>query len=58
MSTGRLIELGENVPLDYDINSFIDEEVVQWPIKPDGTHGCWQVSDDTLRDISTKGRVR
>lgn len=58
--TGHIISVGDRVPKDLDINSVSapDGQMVQWPIRPDGTEGCWQVSDETLRTYLSQGRVQ
>ena len=58
--TGDIIRVGDHVDQDFDISNVIpnEGEMVQWPIKSDGTEGCWQVSDDTLRLYLSQGRVQ
>jgi adenine-specific DNA-methyltransferase len=58
--TGRITRIGDHVDRTFDISSVHPDrgEVVQWPIKDDGRHGCWQVSDDTLRSYLADGRVQ
>lgn len=58
--TGRVARVGDHVDLGFDIRTVRPGpgEVVQWPIKEDGRHGCWQVSDDTLRAYLDDGRVQ
>lgn len=58
--TGKILRVGNHVDKNFDISSVLPEkgEMVQWPIKQDGTEGCWQVSDDTLRLYLSQGRVK
>jgi len=58
--TGKITRIGDYVGIDFDITSVKPKsgEIVQWPIKSNGTHGCWQVSDDTLRRYLSEGRVQ
>lgn len=32
--------------------------IVVWPLKPDGTEGCWQISQQTLKDLYKKGYIK
>ncbi len=59
-TTGKITRIGDYVDLEFDINSVKPKsgEIVQWPIKSNGVHGCWQVSDETLRRYLTEGRVQ
>lgn len=56
----KITKIGDNVSLDFDICSVSAEknEDILWPLKPGGVHGCWQVSDKTLREYVKNGRVR
>lgn len=35
-----------------------DEYITLWPIKPDGTEGCWQISQDSLRSLNKEGFIK
>ncbi len=58
--TGDILRVGNHVDKDFDISTVKEKvgEIVQWPIKADGTEGCWQVSDETLRQYISQGRVQ
>lgn len=63
--TGRITRIGRHVDWDFDIDTVKARhgEIVQWPIRhgDEGDkrkHGCWQVSDDTLKQYLKDGRVQ
>ena len=31
------------------------DKIVLWPLKPDGTDGCWQIGQDSLKELCDKG---
>lgn len=58
--TGNILSVGNSVDQSFDISTLKARkgEIIQWPIKKDGTEGCWQVSDSTLRTYLQQGRVQ
>lgn len=60
-TTGRIVGCGEHLPLGVhrdDAPSPPDGAVAQWPIKRDGTEGCWQLSAPTFRQYLSEGRIK
>lgn len=51
---GRSLELTES----RDSVEVPDDVMVVWPLKPDGTEGCWQISQDTLKELYEKGYIK
>lgn len=35
-----------------------NEYITLWPIKPDGSEGCWQISQETIRTLSKEGFIQ
>jgi adenine-specific DNA-methyltransferase len=63
--TGDVTRIGDHVKWDFDIETIKAKrgEIVQWPIRPGDEdhkvkHGCWQVSDETLRQYLKDGRLQ
>ena len=51
---GRSLEINEN----KDTFEVPNDVLVVWPLKPDGTEGCWQISQDTLKELYKKGYIK
>lgn len=51
---------GESLPLGANKESVVhpDNVIVVWPIKPDGTEGCWQISQQSLKELFEKGYIK
>lgn len=60
-SAGCIAGCGDSLALGADRARAPDPPagcVQQWPIKSDGTEGCWQLSPETFRQYLSEGRVR
>lgn len=51
---------GESLPLEADRNSWKlpRDKIAIWPLKPDGTEGRWQISQDTFDRLCREGFTR
>lgn len=38
--------------------TFPDDRIVVWPLKPDGTEGCWQISQESFMDLCHRGYTK
>lgn len=63
--TGQITRIGDHVDWNFDITTMkaAPGEFIQWPIRHGdernkAKHGCWQVSDETLRQYLKDGRVQ
>lgn len=56
----KIIGPGEELPLSVDRGTVVAPEgqMIVWPLKPDGTEGCWQVGAKTIRTLMEKGYIR
>ncbi len=56
----KYVGSGESLPLGASKESVIipDDVIAIWPLKPDGTEGCWQISQQSLDDLFHKGYVK
>ena len=57
----RIVGCGESLPPDADrglAEAAPDGCIAQWPIKRDGSEGCWQLKPETFRQYLDQGRVR
>ncbi len=55
VGAGRSLEISES---KEDFDEAPDDVMVIWPLKPDGTEGCWQISQQTLEDLFKKGYIK
>ena len=60
--TGEVLRCGDSPTInermdDYIIDLSDDEELV-WPLKPDGTESCWQLSQDEIMRRKQDGFIR
>jgi len=56
----HFVEAGDSLDVNQhpsDISTSNDY-ITLWPIKPNGEEGCWQISQDSLRDLSKEGFVK
>lgn len=51
---------GESLPLGASKDDVILPEglITVWPIKPDGTEGCWQISQQSLEELFHQGYIK
>lgn len=51
---------GDSLPIDAskDDVDLPKDLITVWPIKPDGTEGCWQISQQSLDDLFQKGYIK
>lgn len=54
VGAGRSLSVGE----DYKSFEPRTDCLTIWPLKPDGTEGCWQISQQTLEDLHKKGFIK
>ncbi len=56
----HFIEAGETLDVSSHPKDFKYPEdcITLWPMKPDGTEGCWQISQDSLRELHKDGFVK
>lgn len=56
----KYVGAGESLPLEVSKDTIpVRQDVITvWPIKPDGTEGCWQISQDSLNDLFNKGYIK
>lgn len=59
-NVGAVVGVGASIPLDADhLDVAVPEgRVLLWPIRKDGTHGNWQLSQARLVEHLEQGRVR
>ena len=54
--------IGAGDTLDINLHpsdiTLSNDLITLWPIKPNGSEGCWQISQDSLRDLSRDGFVK
>lgn len=55
VGAGRSLDISEN---KEDFAEAPADVMVIWPLKPDGTEGCWQISQQTLKDLYDKGYIK
>lgn len=56
----KIIGTGKSLPIDAskdDVN-IPDDCITIWPLKPDGTEGCWQISQTSLKDLLKAGYAK
>ena len=56
----KIVGTGETLPIsmsreDYSVP---DNVVVVWPLKPDGTEGRWQISQDSIMKLTNEGYTK
>lgn len=51
---------GDSLPIDAskDDVDLPKDLITVWPIKPDGTEGCWQISQQSLEELFQKGYIK
>lgn len=56
----HFIDAGDTLDVNLHPQDFSapDDCVTLWPMKPDGTEGCWQISQDSIRKLYTEGFVK
>ena len=56
----RIVDVGDELPYGQDKNSITVPEgcIAIWPIKPDGTEGCWRIGKEAILDYAAKGYAR
>lgn len=59
--TGKIVSCGQALDIQDDYRDVVsdDPEIeVVFPLKPDGTEGCWQIGAETISSLLDKGYVR
>ena len=56
----KFVGAGETLPVNLSYKDYQKENdcIVIWPLKPDGTEGCWQISQDSFEKLCEKGYTR
>lgn len=56
----RVIGTGNSLPLDEHPERIVKEKdrITLYPLKPDGTEGCWQISQDSIASLLKKGYIK
>ena len=56
----HFIDAGDTLDVNLHPTDIIpsNDYITLWPIKPDGSEGCWQISQDSLRDLKKEGFVK
>ena len=51
---------GESLPQNLSWQDFEapKDKITLWPLKPDGTEGCWQISQDSFKKLSESGYTK
>lgn len=59
-NTGRLLRIGDALPIALDRNTILpnEGETIMWPIGQDGTELTWGLQPSTLKDYLGKGYVK
>ena len=53
----RFLGVGETLPYPTPWQEYkdSDDRITVWPLKPDGTEGCWQISQDSFMKLTEQG---
>lgn len=56
----QYVGCGESLPLNVSKETvqLLDNCITVWPLKPDGTEGCWQISQQSLEELHKLGFVK
>ena len=56
----QVIGTGNSLPLNEHPKPIIKEKnrITLYPIKPDGTEGCWQISQDSIANLLERGYIK
>lgn len=56
----RFLGVGKTLPLAASVSEYNspDDKIVIWPMKPDGTEGCWQISQESFISLCRKGYTK
>ena len=56
----KYVGSGDSLPLNMPKESAIIPEgvIAVWPLKPDGTEGCWQISQQSLEELFRQGFIK
>lgn len=56
----RFDTVGETLPLCMSWKDYRapDDKITLWPLKPDGTEGCWQISQESFLNLLKKGYTK
>ena len=56
----QYVGCGVSLPLNISRESIKlpDDCITVWPLKPDGTEGCWQISQQSLEELHKQGFVK
>lgn len=56
----HLIGTGRSLAPNESKENYITQNdcMVIWPLKPDGTEGCWQISQDSIKQLQSKGYIK
>ena len=56
----HVIGAGETLQPDQKTSEIVvpDNSIAIWPIKPDGTEGCWQISQTSITTLLQKGYIK
>lgn len=56
----HVVGTGASLSLDENINNALipDGVIAIWPIKPSGEHGCWQISQESIEKLLSKGYIK
>lgn len=55
----HFVDVGESLPVDLHPDTFEEPTglITLWPMKPDGTEGCWQISQGSIRQLFHEGFI-
>lgn len=56
----HVVGTGESLQEGQTVKDIVvpDDVIVIWPIKPDGTEGCWQISQTSIETLLKKGYIK
>ena len=56
----QYVGTGDSLPLNVPKESAVipDGVIAIWPLKPDGTEGCWQISQRSVEDLYHQGFIK